>query len=93
MLFTLFKMFKREAKTMAPTKEIVLTVKCNEEFNDMLCHAMGGADMNRSEFMRQGSHIYATLLSICPEFKSVTVERLKKNPNLVRKILVILEEL
>lgn len=74
-------------------KETPITFKCDERFNDWLCSAVGRSEMNRSEFMRQAIAVYGTLLSICPEFEAVTVERLQKSPALVRKILVILEEL
>lgn len=77
---------------MAP-KEIPVTFKCDEPFNDALCRWVGKTDMNRSEFIRKATSVYATLLEIHPEFGAVTVESLRKSPNLVRKILVILEEL
>lgn len=74
-------------------KETPITFKCDDQFNDWLCAAVGRSEMNRSEFMRKAILMYGNLLSISPEFEAVTVERLQKSPDLVRKILVILEEI
>lgn len=76
-----------------PPMETILTVKCDDRFNDWLCKAVGRSEMDRSKFMRKSMHIYGTLLSIHPGFEFVSVERLLKSPELVRKILVILEEI
>lgn len=77
---------------MAP-KEIPVTFKCDEQFNDALCRWVGKTELNRFEFIRTATSVYATLLEIYPEFGAVTAERLRKHPDLVRKILVILEEI
>lgn len=86
------RLFKDLSDDMAP-KETPITFKCDDQFNDWLCKAVGRSEMDRSKFMRKAIHIYGTFLSICPEFEAVTVERLLKSPELVRKILVILEEI
>lgn len=85
------RFFTDRSVDMAP-KENPITFKCDDGFNDWLCKAVGRSEMDRSKFMRKAIHTYGTLLSIYPEFESVSVERLLKSPELVRKILVILEE-
>ena len=67
--------------------------KATPEFKSWLDAFSVQCNKSRSEFMREAICMWATLLEIEPDLKSLTVQRIRDRKDYVGKILVLLKEI
>ena len=62
------------------------------EFRDWLREFSDAQNLSRSAYVREALCGWATLVVLFPRLRSVSLERLRKDPEFVRNVFVLLEK-